>query len=752
MDNDKPNPSSNSTKKNPPGQLEKHNKEKKPASIVSTTLKWVLWLCSVILFVVILLSAVLITLPRLVSSEWVKNRIERQISQTLHRTVRLERLNWTWTEGILLKGLQIEEDPGFSIKPLISIDSALLAIDLDQLIHRRLAIDLKLTGLDARLIRNRDGLTNIELLLSRIGRSQKKATEPKPGDRLDIPFAIPIDIQARLQFSRVSIQVEDRTQDRTILIHDASFLLEAPSLLHEPITLTVSMEPEMEGRTLPPIHIEGRVENLIDSQAFLNLPEATVKIDGHFPGASIAIQGALLGTGLNGEVQLDLTPLSDIAQPFIASQLPDLSGRIDLRLNAYGKHAESITFSTTLNGTDLNVSGGPLKKKRVGPLNFSAVHKGRINLRKGTLDIETGEIQVQENSHFSWQGTVRNLTSSEPQATLTLSPATLDLGEISDLARPFMPADVSGRLELDIEASGGLGDAIAYAVKVKGRGLTVSGGALKDKHAGPISFKTSHEGRVNIREGILDIETGEIQVQENSRLSWHGTMNRPNGSDPVVDLTISSLLVNLKELYALAIEFVPAGMPLHFEDESDGTSAELRLENLRLKGMIPSGPGHVKLNGLFLTFPHFRMDTPTGSLYAEALDFQILEADVDLESSFPSRGEVSACVEVHNFHFKGAEEIRFKRLELEANVTGIELLKLSPLKIDVEKVRADLKVGKLLQASIEAIARDLGHDQLDARGQITLNVGNPSQPAAQGGYERYDRGRLGAPWPVARAR
>ena len=339
---------------------------------------------------------------------------------------------------------------------------------------------------------------------------------------------------------------------------------------------------------------------------------------------------------------------------------------------------------------------------------------------------------------------------------------------------------------------------------------------MKKKRAGPLHFSAVHKGRINPGKGTLDIETGEIQIQNKSRFSWHGTMIHLNGSDPAVDLTVSSLLLNLKELYALATEFMPAGMPLQLDEQSGGSPAELRLENLRFKGPLSSGPGHVKFNGFLLTFPRFRMATPAGLLSAETLDFQISEGEVGLESSFPSQGEISARLQAKNFYFKGAEEIKLKRLEvplchlvatnivpspkalfgvtgkivlnescilegliaqsrgqiprlrqsmeaecmlgpassakmhlkkievsspsvrvesippgpietgveLKADVTDLELRGLSPLRIDVKKIRASLEAGKLFQVRVDALARDLGRGKLDTRGQITLNVGS----------------------------
>lgn len=64
---------------------------------------------------IIMLGVALFFLPHLVSTEWFKTQVERQALRTLCRPVRMERLHWTWSNGILLERLQIEEAPAFPI-------------------------------------------------------------------------------------------------------------------------------------------------------------------------------------------------------------------------------------------------------------------------------------------------------------------------------------------------------------------------------------------------------------------------------------------------------------------------------------------------------------------------------------------------------------------------------------------------------------------------------------------------------------
>ena len=80
--------------------------------------KWLLWSFVAILFTLILLLVALLLVPSIVSTQWSKEQLEDQAFQVIHRPVRIGALNWTWDRGILLKGLEISDDPLFSLKPM----------------------------------------------------------------------------------------------------------------------------------------------------------------------------------------------------------------------------------------------------------------------------------------------------------------------------------------------------------------------------------------------------------------------------------------------------------------------------------------------------------------------------------------------------------------------------------------------------------------------------------------------------------
>jgi len=63
-------------------------------------------------------------------------------------------------------------------------------------------------------------------------------------------------------------------------------------------------------------------------------------------------------------------------------------------------------------------------------------------------------------------------------------------------------------------------------------------------------------------------------------------------------------------------------------------------------------------------------------------------------------------------------------MELEAALEGLQLLKLKPIDLDVEKFRAGVKAKELFQADMDGAFRGLGSEQLNTHGKISLNLKN----------------------------
>ena len=290
----------------------------------SSILKWSLWLFGALLSAILLAALLIFLLPRIVSTDWAKQKVELYAARAIHRPVHVQNLSWTWDRGILLEGLEIDDDPSFSDKPILSFKRFLLSLNYRQLLELRVVVLTELDGAHVNLIKKKGGLTNLESLLSGISQSSAPAAEPekkRPGTSSLFPPPVR-DIQARMSLDNLSLRMDDREQGRHFLVTDASFLLDAPSLVHKPIDLSFSAREEMDGKPLPPIRFKAKIRNLISKESSLNIKGLSADIQGNFPGVEISVAGSAANMGMQAKLALDLEPLRKGVAPFSLPRHP----------------------------------------------------------------------------------------------------------------------------------------------------------------------------------------------------------------------------------------------------------------------------------------------------------------------------------------------------------------------------------------------------------------------------------------------
>ena len=520
-------------------------------SVFSGIVKWTLWLFGAILTTIFLLALLVFLLPRFVSTKWAKEKVELYATRVIHRSLNIQNLSWTWDRGILLEGLEIGDDPAFSDKPILTFKHFLLSINFRQLMERRLVVVAELDGAHVTLIRKKDGLTNLESLLSGISRSSEPAPDDprKSSPAQTIPPPPLRDIQAQVNLNNISLQIDDLEKNRTFLLHNASFLLDVPSLAHKPIDLSFSAREEMDGKPLPPIRLTANIRDLIGNDSSINISGLSADIKGDFPGMKISVAGSASKMGIQAKLALDLEPLRNGVAPFLSSPPPEISGSMVLDLEASLDRTgsqERINYDLKMNGTALKASGGPLKEKAVGPLTFLVLNTGILSHNDGILDIHKGFIHVQNESDISFRGT------------------------IGGLKKPPLTADI-------------LADSIS---------------------------------------------------------------------------------LNLQELFLLARAFVPAGIRLNNGRGEKSRPPKLEIKNATLTGTMPAGPNHLKWDRLELEMPFVESSLPGASAIGEGLHLKVGKGDVAMAAFFPTRAELTADLSMKAFHLKGKEDISLKGLHI----------------------------------------------------------------------------------------
>ena len=659
--------------------------------------KWLMWSFGAIFFALILLIVALLLVPRIVSTQWSKEQLESQASQMIHRPVRIGALNWTWDRGILLEGLKISDDPLFSRKPITSIDRILIDVDIPQLAHGKLAFNLEAEGLHCNLIRDKNGQTNLGLLLSSIRPPKEPSPIPAAEERRPTPlFILPLDLSGRVSMEKISIDIEDRLQERLFSIHDASLLLNMPSLTEKPIQLQISMKQEIDGKPLPPLLLNARIEDLIDSGRGLNLQGASVDMDGSLPGFHVQAAGSLGDMGLKGQLKLDLPPLLLAVRPFLPPSLPDASGKLEMEITASLDTKNTINFDLKLAGMDLTASGGPLREKRGGPVNFEMLHQGSVNTQSGILHIRKGEIRIQEKSRLSWRGTIKDLNEPQRQTDLVLGPLSLDLDELLSLSKGFVPVGIA--LDAENKKAGSRPGLRLREMRISGP--VPSGPTRVELQRFDLNIpyiKTAAPGgSITVRDAILGIQKGEMLLRSFFPAEASLTANLD-----LRDLHLSGKNeFEIKQFKVPKLHFAATDVALN-EKAIFGITADIDLDESLTLGTL-NAPSKTTLRQLQHSMSAQLTMPPSPTLTAHVKRITLSTPSLSLRP--PSHNSVSTGV------------------DMDAEVEGLKINRLKPFQFDLQRLGGRLSAGDFLQAEIKALISQSGLKRLDTSGRLALDI------------------------------
>ncbi len=670
-------------------------------TLFSRIAKGAVWVFGAFLCVIFLLALLIFLLPQAVSTQWVREKAVEYATQTIQRPVRIQHLSWTWKGGILVEGLEIDDDPAWSDSPILAFRSFLVSIDFRQLLKRRLAVDAALKGVRCSLIKAKDGATNLESLLSGISRPSAPPSEPKeksPEAGRLIPPPIQ-DIQLRVSLDDMTLRVDDREQNRTVLVTDASFLLDVPSLVSKPVTLSFSAREELDGKPLPPVHFHAKILDLMGEDASLNLKGLSANIQGQLPGMEISLTGSAAERSLRAELALDLEPLRNAAAPFLSPPPPEMSGTIDLGLKAFtgGTDAEeTIQYDLNVEGRSLQAAGGPLKEKSVGPLRFSVKNAGVFHPVKGALEMQEGRVRLQDESHLSFRGAVGGLKAPPVTVDLSMDALSLHLYELLSLARPFVPAGIrlnkggrekSGEPKLEIQNATLTGAVPAGPARLKWDRLKLT-----------VPFAESAlSGSSAILEGfLLNVSKGDITLAS----------FLPTRAEATADIRLQALRVAGKETISLQDFRIP-----RFHLLAD----KLSLSPDAFFGVA----GEIEL-AQSLSFQDLNVSKRIGiSDLRQSLDLQVIlppspslsVTTCSFSASSPSLQGKGPPLETVAAPFGAGIEIK-----------DLLFIKDQPDKVQVKEAKVSLSAGKIVSAQINARMEDSGLKKLLSDGTVALDL------------------------------
>lgn len=380
----------------------------------------------------VLLVAIAVSLPAVVSSDRARSFVVARIQSATGRQAYLDTLRLSWSRGLEIGGLRVGRgditDPDF----LCALTNLRANFGLDSFWKRQAWISVEISGLSFR-----HQPAPAETLPEAVPAAQA-LNNGLQSLRLALqPVRLPADL--RINVGARDLSALATLVGKSVLIRIPSLSVTTEGLRDSPLGLEFSAEVTADGDVLPPLALQAEVTDLLDGQRFLRPASARLSAQASTAGLDLEATGSL-GAGLKAELRLDLAQVHTSLRPLLPQTLPTAGGRLTLALLAALKGRDALSASLALTAKGLSLSGGRLGGKSVGPLDLSLAQEIGADLAAGTADMP-GSLSIREKSKASWRVMATGL-SATPEFSLRLEALRLDLGDLRQPVQAFLPPDV----------------------------------------------------------------------------------------------------------------------------------------------------------------------------------------------------------------------------------------------------------------------------------------------------------------------
>lgn len=418
-----------------------------PSSSLRTWLRRLLLSLAALL---LLLTAAILAIPALASSDWARAKVEAILSEAAGRPASLRLLSLGWSDGLRLEGLLVGQGGIRDASFLCSLERLHLKFGLLSALGRDLRADLAVSGLRLR---------------HRLEPAAKEPEAPSPQAK-PLPAALQdaltalrqglkpgprkADAHIRVDLSDIAVRLDLPAANSTLDLRDAALLLDAPGLDAGPIRLNAGLRAFLNDKELAPLRLEALLEGLVDKAGLLAPAQAVLTARAEGPGLEFTAKGSV-DKGFKADLRVDLRPVSQPLRPILGSALPEISGAAALGLNLSQPGPDRLALGLEAAVDALRASGGPLKGKSFGPLTLSLRQDAAFDLKAGAVSLP-GSLGLLSKSAMRWQGGVAGLKEGRPSLTLAVRPLHLQLDELFGLVRAWLPPGLSmGAAALDAE-------------------------------------------------------------------------------------------------------------------------------------------------------------------------------------------------------------------------------------------------------------------------------------------------------------
>jgi translocation and assembly module TamB len=399
-----------------------------------------------LLVTLLLLAAIVAALPSMLSSRSGQDLLRQSLTKSLKRPVTWGNLAISWSDGLEVQGLSLGTGPAPLLKAVVG---DLLLVPKVGYRNGRVQIDLlmRVRSLAAQLAPGPPAPPKpYQEPLSALAKSLQQF------EALDWP--LPIDLSLQLAVDPVNLSYRDPKTGQRLTLGNGSLHLEAPSLADRPIALEMGGDLDLAGHRIEALSLKADLKQLVSSSRRLRPSAAVLALSATLPGTSLTVQGGLREPGgVKARARLDLPRLMALAGPLLPSTLLALRGELTFDLQAKADAVHNLQADLALNGSRIELSGGQLKKGRVGPLDLQLRQKILSDHQRQQVRFADGSASVGSWLSAAWEASVERPADRDRDLSARLGPVRVDLRQALAAAAPFLPPkspvqELTGELNL----------------------------------------------------------------------------------------------------------------------------------------------------------------------------------------------------------------------------------------------------------------------------------------------------------------
>ncbi len=215
----------------------------------------------------------------------------------------------------------------------------------------------------------------------------------------------------------------------------------------------------------------------------------------------------------------------------------------------------------------------------------------------------------------------------------TLSPYVLALmGEPS--------VEVSGRFRTSISLFGD-GENVRFETMAVLEEMSIrgKGGA---SGIGPLNVRNTQQGTLGLQSGIVQVESGSLEVPEVAGLDWSGRVHGLYGDDPVLEASVGPIEINLNGVVPLVRDMAPdIGKQM---DSLQLTKAVAQINTAMLSLHLANGHGRADVVGAALNIASLGGETAGQKIAAQDVHLSLAEFSSPLSEGMPVLAEIRAGI------------------------------------------------------------------------------------------------------------